>query len=266
MLESASRASPPSPYDQAVETTVEIAFETLNQQQFLKPTQVYRYGETAGARWWQNMLGRSFSEYYLEHFIGSVLTYLRIQVLPVKLMPQQILQVKVQSLLGKYPPAMDKPPRYGGQDILTLATEGGETVARLWGYWLWFHFPMDGGKPGTLTAPPPVFTPVERTLEAQPAMPEAAGDKVQSFVWTLRETDLNRHATSLAYLERAENAAADAGVALNPVGTSEIWYLKPGFSGQRMDAWVEPGEGETRVRLASSESGATSTILRLPKG
>lgn len=258
-----SPPSTPSPYDRPVEATVEIAFETLNQDQFLKPTQVYRYGEAAGARWWQDMVGVSFSDYFLQHFNGSVLTYLRIQVEPVKLMPQQTLRVTVQSLLGKYPPAKGKAARYGGHDIVTLATEDGQVVARLWGYWLWFHFPMDGGKPGTLTEPPPIFEPIDRELAAQPPLPEVAGDHVNSFAWTLRETDLNRHATSLAYLERAENAVADAGVALNGVGTSEIWYLKPGFPGQRMDAWVHPGDGETLVRLENCETGKTATILRM---
>ena len=255
---------PQAPYDQAISTSVELAFETLNQDQTLKATQVYRYGEAAGARWWQEMVGCSFSDYFLQYFIGSVLTYLRVEIEPIRLMPQQTVHVTVRSHLGKYPPARGKPARYGGHDLITIETETGDTVARLWGCWLWFHFPMDGGKPGTLTEPPPRFEPVEREIAAQPAMPAVEGNRVHSFVWTLRETDLNRHATSLAYVERAENAVADTGAQPGGVGTTEIWYLKPGFAGQRMEAWVQPGHGETLVRLENSERATTSTILRLP--
>jgi hypothetical protein len=247
--------------DHPVRARVEAAFETLTQHAFLKSTEIYRYGDTPMHTWWLDAVGMSFSRFYERHFIGAVLTYLRIAVYPVRVMPQDELSVSFQTLLGKSVPHDGKPSRYGGRDIVGVAGADGALAAELTGHWFWFAQPP-GKKPGTLKEPPPLFPPVERLLEPDPPAPVVAGAPANAFVWTRRESDLNQHVTSLAFVERAENALADAGIKLPKTGVVEVWYQKPAFSGGRTEAFVEEAEGVRHVRLADAESGVTSTVLR----
>jgi hypothetical protein len=248
------------PYDAPVALQLEVPFEALTQERLLKPTQVGRFTDLPGSQWWQRSLRKSHSDYFLAHYLGAVVTYLKISVEPVRLMPQQPVEVRFQTRLGAYAVA-GKPSRHGGIDTLEICDRTGARALRMETYWLWFSMPP-GGRPGTLQNPPPEFDNVERQFEAHKAYPEVTGDPQRPFTWTRRETDLNQHVNSLAYYERAENALTDAGEPIGSTGDFEAWYVKPAFMGQRARAFLVRGDQHI-VRLAA-EDGPTSTVLSFP--
>lgn len=244
--------------------TTEVAFETLHQHRLFKPTHVYRYADIPTTQWWHACIGMSHSAYYGKYRLGAVLTYLAVDIFDVAMMPQDPVTVRFKTSLGRYAFAPEKPPRYGGIDDLRLVSGDGREAARVTSYWLWFRTPVEG-KPGTIAEPPPLFAPADRLFDPHSQAPAFAGTPAGEFRWTRRETDLNQHVNSLSFLERAENALADAGVTPAPTGRFEIWYQKPGFVGQRTAAFWERAEEGIRVRLANADTGQPMTVLRFPQ-
>jgi hypothetical protein len=253
-------SEPRYPSDQPFELRAEVSFESLHQHLYLKPSFIYRYADGVGTAWWKALVGRTHSEYFAEAHLGAVLTFLRIDIRPTPLMPQDELAIRFTTRLGRYAFLPGKPPRYGGIDDIWLSDKAGQEAAHLQAYWLWFHH-NPAGKPGTIAAPPPLFPPVERDLPPHPQAPEAHGAPAATFRWTRRETDLNQHVNSIAFIERAENALADAQVATPAAGRTEVWYLKPGFAGDEAEALVEPRADGVYVTLRGAAH--VMTVLRL---
>lgn len=249
--------------DHEIVWKTEVAFETLHQHRLLKPTHVYRYADIPTTQWWRKAIGLTHAQYYHQYRLGAVLTYLAVDIRDVALMPQDPISVRFRTLLGRYASAPEKPPRYGGIDELALVAEDGREAARITSYWLWFRTPVEG-KPGTIAEPPPLFQGSDRMFPPHTQAAAFDGAPAGEFRWSRRETDLNQHVNSLAFVERAENALADAGVAVAPVGRFEIWYQKPGFAGQRTAAFWERVTDGVRVRLVNAETGGPMTVLRFP--
>lgn len=247
-----------------IRTTAEVSFETLHQRRLVKPTHVYRYADAPGTQWWRRAVGMTHSDYYRRYRLGAVLTYLAVDVFDVPLMPQDAITVEYDGPLGRYVYSPDKPARYGGLDHLALIAEDGREAARLRSYWLWFRTP-EQGRPGTIAEPPPLFPPRDEVFDPHPAAPAVTGTLATRFRWTRRETDLNQHVNSLSFLERAENAVAEAGLAVSPTGRWEIWYAKPGFEGRQVDAYVAEAATHIDVRLTDTEATHPLATLRLPK-
>ncbi len=246
--------------DEAIRTPQRVPFESLHQERFLKGPEIYRFGDESYERWFTQALGMSHSAYFERYHLGAVVTYLTIEVFPVRFMPRDAVTVVAEGILGRHPHPRGE-PRYGAVDRLSIENEAGETAARLESNWLWFNM-APGKKPATITTPPPEAAPVDRVFPAIPAVPAGAGERINGFRWAPRETDLNQHVNSMAWVARAENALADAGVVFGPLGKIEIWYQRPGFQGEAMESYVDSLDGAHTVRLVKQDGEITCAVAR----
>lgn len=248
------------PSDKPFELRAEVSFESLHQHLFLKPSFIYRYADGVGTEWWKSLVGRTHSEYFAEAHLGAVLTYLRVDILPTPLMPQDEVKIRFTTRLGRYAYMPGKPARYGGIDEITILDRQGRAAAHLEAYWLWFHH-SPTGKPGTIAEPPPLFPPVDRELAPHAAPPAAAGKPGARFRWARRETDLNQHVNSIAFIERAENVLADAQVETPEAGRTEVWYMKPGFAGAETESLIDAQARSVVVTLKTAQN--TLAVVRI---
>jgi hypothetical protein len=153
------------------------------------------------------------------------------------------------STLGHLPGA---PDRYGGVDAIEWSVDG-EPVVTCRHHWLWFS----PAKNALLDDPAPGFSIDQSTsLDEPPAIPTLDGAReVGTFRWTLRESDINEHVNAVAYVERAENAAADAEADGRALRRAGIWFRRPSFTGDRSAALALSSGSEVLVGLADAESG-----------
>ena len=251
--------------DRLLTGSIEVQFESIDQDAFLKPTDIYRFGDALGTQFWMDAIGMAHSDYFKLHNIGAVLTYLDLRAEDAKVMPQEMARVELRSTLGLYPPQGGKPARYGGTDSISIFNPAGEKAGSLAATWLWFHLGNANRKPGTLTEAPPLYEAAQAQLQPPPAVPEVgAGQRANQFRWTRRESDLNKHVNSIAYVQRVENGLADAGLVFRP-RRMEIWYQKPAFIGQAMETVIHEEGDRLAMRLTQPESGATCAVSRVSR-
>lgn len=252
--------------DEPLEGPVEIQFESVTQDARLKPSEIYRYGDSLNTVWWRNAIGKTHSDYYKETFVGAVLTHLVVTLDEGRVLPQDQATLRFQTRLGRLPGPNGKTPRYGGIDRIEIINPRGTRAGSVESVWYWFKG-APGEKPGTMEAPPPLFPPCDRMLEAGPPPPALhpvdQPAVANRFTWTDRETDLNRHVNSVAFVERIENALADADPEGPRPKAFELWYHKPGFRGQRMETCLSPREGGTLVLIRGADAGVLSVTARV---
>jgi hypothetical protein len=98
-----------------------------------------------------------------------------------------------------------------------------------------------------------------------PARPDASSGSAAEhrFRWALRETDMNNHVTFAAYLERAENALADAQLDAASPDRASIWFSRPSFAGELMRSVICDDDGAFLVRFMREQSGELCATLCL---
>ncbi len=249
-------------HEMPIEQQVPASFESVNMDQYLKHSHVYRHADMPAHAWFVENTGGDFFHYYRRHGLGMVYTWLRVEVEAVPVIPKESLRARFQTTLGHYPVREGKAPRYGGMDTMSFEGMQGE-VARMSTSWVWFQHSKDVW-PHVLREAPPEFLDTGLTLPFHQPAPEVEGEFAHRFVWTRRETDLNQHVNSMAYFERAENALFHIGLTPAAVGAWDVWYLNPAFPHQHTDAYVEVRDGRALVRMAAANGGETSTVMRIP--
>jgi hypothetical protein len=152
--------------------------------------------------------------------------------------------------------------RYGGYDDIEL--RDAERVLLGWWsqHWLWFS--QERGAP--LDRPAPELE-IDQTdeLPPVPTRPDScSGNSVENrFRWALRETDINNHVSFAAYLERAENAVADAQLDVASPDRVSIWFSRPSFAGELMHSVICADEGAFLVQFVRAQSDELCATLRL---
>ena len=99
------------------------------------------------------------------------------------------------------------------------------------------------------------------STEAPP--PSSARADGGRFRWTSRETDVNHHVTAYAYLERAENALADARLDTGCLHRAGMWFRRPSRLGELMTSSCEDLDDDTLlVTLTREESYELCVTVR----
>lgn len=247
-----------------------VGFGDINQAGLLKPTAVFRLMTGALDHWWPAATGLPGPEFLEKTELRSAMVQLEIVRSTVRVPDEQELVLDFACDLGAAHPGSGKPPRYGGRDRLALrpADEPGAPAVATWtAWWLWFR-QGDGGRLRLLDEPAPglLAEQDDRFDDMEPAPAVDAGEDASTFRWTSRETDLNEHVFFMSYVERGENALADAGVDTGTLHRWRTWFLRPAFLGERMTAQVEQRGDAFLVALHNEDRSEVSAVVRAETG
>lgn len=205
--------------------------------------------------------GGTRAEYSARHGIQSIVSYFEIVRGPHRPMPDEKLELRYERQLGHTLDRTGIARRYGGIDTTWITDHAGLPLVQARHHWLWFR-PQYGG---LLTTPAPGFAADQSTeLPApprRPAPPRPAATGTP-FRWARRETDLNRHVTFSAYVERAENALADAGTDIGGQPCLAAWFRRPSFMADTMTTTTDSTHDTDTVGLVHKKSGAVCAVLR----
>jgi hypothetical protein len=201
--------------------------------------------------------GKTRSEYFTETGWQPVTSYLEITATGRKAHIDDAVVGTYVSTLGHLTAESD---RYGGVDAIEWSVEG-EPIVTCRHHWLWFS----PAKNSLLDHPAEGFT-VDQSekLDLTPAPPSMDGaEEVDAFRWSLRESDINQHVNAVAYIERAENAVAEAeadrstgsGQGASELRRAGIWFQRPSFTGDRAMALALSRESDILVSLVAKDTG-----------
>lgn len=229
----------------------------------LKETFLPQLLRTAGTRWWQQHVGRDWDAYLVEEGVRPLVAYLGVSCAATPLHGGTEADLCIEVAHGHIPDRRGDGARFGGFDRLEVTLDGHAAPIATWTcLWYWLTF-TPGAVPAFVGAPPPGLLPRDPQLPQAPVRPDdSAAEPVAEFTWTARESDLNEHVFFMAYLERGQNALADAGLR-GAYGTTEVWYGQPAFAGQRMAVAVDrqdPGSAVVAIRRA--DTGTSCARLR----
>jgi hypothetical protein len=193
--------------------------------------------------------GKTRAEYFTETGWQPITTYLEVTGTGRKAHIDDALTGTFDCTVGHLTGATD---RYGGVDSIEWSVDG-EPLVTCRHHWLWFS-------PATnslLDHPAPDFAIDQSEELAEPPVPPSldGAREVSSFRWTLRESDINQHVNAVAYIERAENAVADADAEDQELRQAGIWFRRPSFTGERAVARAVTRESEVIADLVAAESG-----------
>lgn len=247
--------------------TARTAFAHLSQGSLLKPTALWDLMSASLNEFWPLATGGSGNDFLARTDVRTLLMQVAIERTREPVPDEHDLVVDFATTLGALPGGDTRPPRYGGIDRVVLRDpgrpDGDDVVARWTAHWLWFHALDDGGLTLLHEPAPGVIVAQDSALE-EPERPPRPGGAVPGlpFRWTARETDTNDHVFSLSYVERAENALADAGVDTAALHGWRAWYQRPSFLREQMSPEVEQGEGEWTVVLRNVARDSVSAVVR----
>lgn len=74
---------------------------------------------------------------------------------------------------------------------------------------------------------------------------------------------MNNHVTFAAYVERAENALADAQLDAPSLTRVSIWFSRPSFAGELMHSVLGDDDGALLVQFSRAQSGELCATLAL---
>lgn len=74
---------------------------------------------------------------------------------------------------------------------------------------------------------------------------------------------MNSHVTFAAYVERAENALADAQRDAASLTRVSIWFSRPSFAGELMHSVLGDDDGALFVQFSRAQSGELCATLAL---
>lgn len=237
--------------------SVQCGFDALDQHGRVKRSAVARfvmdgYGRAPG--WGAR------GEHIATTGLSPITTYLEVTREPHQLHVDQRLEIQFANEYGFVPGRDDASPRYGGRDRIEITDEHGTIVARWRQHWLWHRV-----ETGELVHTPAPGVPVgqEQLLDGPPPRPglDQPVDR-RPFRWTTRETDVNQHINVLGYLERAENALADAD-GLDPDRATDVrlWFRRPAFLADAMVADTGRHQDVLLVELRRTDPEELCAVL-----
>lgn len=241
-----------------------VGFADVDQEGRIKFSSIVRY-VMAGYEGLFPQLGTSSSraEYFANHGLQPITTYAELERAPRRAALDVDVDLTYRATLG-FELGKDGAPRYGGHDEIQLACADGEPLALWRQHWLWVS--QDRG--ALLDRPAPAVTAVQSAELPSPPRPPAVDPQdaaVGRFRWALRETDVNHHVNLAAYLERVENALADADLDSVPPDRASVWFRRASFAGESMTTAIVEQEGSFVVRLSRQTSDELCATVLLSR-
>jgi hypothetical protein len=227
-----------------------IGWADVDQDGLLKFSSIFRFVAAGYAGMFPLLTERERAAYFATHELQPIVRQVEIARDPRGAQLDAGLSVHFAVQLGFTLDGRSGLRRYGGHDAIQLVGEHGETLGGWTQHWLWFV-----PKTGTLLREPAPELSADQSEElpsAEAPPHSSTGVQVGRFRWTPRETDVNRHVTGSAYLERAENAVADA-LSAHRLHRASMWFRRPSLLGDLMTSSVEELDDDTLLVLLIRE-------------
>ncbi|MGI8335643.1 hypothetical protein ACRYCC_37305 [Actinomadura scrupuli] len=240
-----------------------LVFYGITGRGTLQQGELFRFMEGTGPQWWLPVSGMTREQFWTTKKHALVARSTTVRSLEAGCRPSDKVTVEHEITHGRRErPGRD--PEYGFVDALRVRRDrDGAVIADLTSHSLWIDF--GGGAPRVATAPPDgLDCPLEELPPVDP--PPVPGEPVASmrFRWTARECDVtNDHVSFPRYAERAENALADAGIALPDRPVWQGWYRYE-FVGDDRTTVVTSRDGDSIVfGFIRDEERRPRVLLRL---
>ena len=202
------------------------------------------------------------ADYFTAYGLTPITTYAQLERVPSSMKLDTEVELSYGASLGFVRGRRSEACRFGGYDEIELSDA--ERVPLGWWSQRWLWFSQEHGAP--LDRPAPGLE-VDQTdeLPPVPTRPDPSSNTAaeHGFRWALRETDMNNHVTFAAYLERAENALADAQLDPASPDRASIWFSRPSFAGELMHSVIGEDDGELLVQFSRAQSGERCATLAL---
>lgn len=243
--------------------TGQVGFGDIGQDGLLRASTLIRLVQAGYAGMFPRFMGGTRAGYFDTHGLQPIASYMAIEREPRPATLDDVLEIRFGVRLGC---ALGRAgdPRFGGHDGVEVVDSQGNPLGRWVQQWLW-----TASRSGELLHEPAPGFDIDQAeqLPATPLRPSPPSSSVTgSFRWTLRETDINNHVSASAYLERAENALADAIVDSAPLHHISMWFRRPSFVGDLMASSVEELEDDAYlVELRRTDAEELCATLRMAR-
>lgn len=238
-----------------------IGFADIDQDRRIKFSSMIRFVGAGYAGLFSQLRTVDRAAYFTTHGLTPITTYAQLERTSRSSPLDTEIELRYSVNLGFVSGRQSDLRRYGGYDEIELC--GAEQVPLGWWsqHWLWFS--QEQGAP--LDRPAPGLEVDQTELPPVPARPDpsSASAAERRFRWALRETDMNNHVTFAAYLERAENALADAQLDAASPDRASIWFSRPSFAGELMRSVIGDDDGAFIVQLLREQSDELCATLSL---
>jgi hypothetical protein len=239
-----------------------IGFADIDQDRRIKFSSVIRFVGAGYAGLFSQLTTIDRADYFTAHGLTPITTYAQLERTSGSPPLDTEIELRYGATLGFARGRQSDLRRYGGYDEIELS-EAEQAPLGWWSqHWLWFSqehgAPLDRPAPGLEIAQTDELPPVP--ARPDPSSPSAAEHR---FRWALRETDMNNHVTFAAYLERAENALADAQLDAASPDQVSIWFRRPSFAGELMRSVIGNDDGAFLVQFMREQSGELCATLCL---
>lgn len=228
-----------------------IAWTDVDQDGLLKYSSIFRFVAAGYAGMFPLLTKSSRADYFATHELQPILRQVEVARDPRAATLDAALSLHFAVRLGFTLDGRSESRRYGGHDAIAVVNEHGEALGDWTQQWLWFV--PDRGALLHEPAPGMSIDQSEELPATEVAPRSSTGVEAGGFRWTPRETDANRHVTAYAYLERAENALADAEVDAGRLHRASMWFRRPSRLGDRMACSLEEVDDDTVLVLLRHE-------------
>ena len=239
-----------------------IGFADIDQDRRIKFSSMIRLVGAGYTGLFSQLTTVDRADYFTAQGLTPITTYAQLERVSSSVKLDTEVELRYGATLGFVRGGRSEVFRFGGNDEIELSDA--ERVPLGWWSqrWLWFSqehgAPLDRPAPGLDVDQTDELTPV-------PPRPDPSSDTAAEhrFRWALRETDMNNHVTFAAYLERAENALADAQLEPASPDRVSIWFSRPSFTGELMHSVIGDDEGALLVQFSRAQSGELCATLAL---
>lgn len=239
-----------------------IGHADIGQDRRIKFSSMIRFVSAGYAGLFSQLRTTGRADYLTTHGLTSITTYAQLERASRSTTLDTEVELRYSATLGFVRSRHSDLHRYGGYDQIEL-TDADRRPLGWWSqHWLWFSpehgAPLDRPAPGLEVDQGDELPPL-------PARPDVSAGTaaMHRFRWALRETDMNNHVSFSAYLERAENALADAQLNATSPDRASIWFSRPSFAGELMHSLIGDDDGAFLVVLAREQSDELCATLRL---
>ena len=239
-----------------------IGFLDIDQGRRIKFTSMIRFVAAGYAGLFSQLRTVDRADYFTTHGLTPITTYVQLERASSSAPLDTEIELDYGVTLGFVHRRQSDLRRYGGYDEIEFSDAERVPLAWYTQHWLWFS--QEHGAP--LERPAPGLE-IDQTdeLPPAPARPDASSGSAAEhrFRWALRETDMNNHVTFAAYLERAENALADAQLDAASPDQASMWFSRPSFAGESMRSVIGDNDGAFLVQFMRGQSGELCATLSL---
>ncbi|WP_165964014.1 hypothetical protein [Actinomadura sp. KC216] len=241
-----------------------LVFYGITGRGTLQQDELFRFMEGTGPQWWLPVSGMTREEFWRSRMHALVARSTIVRILEGGCRPSDRVTVNHVIRHGRRA-RPNRRPEFGFVDFLEVVRDSdGAVLADLTSHTVWVDF--SSGTPKVAESPPSgLDCPLEDLPEIDPLPTLTTPVASSSFRWTPRECDVtNNHVSFPSYVERAENALADAGLALPERPVWQGWYRLEFRCDERTTVRIcEEEDGGLLFGFCNEDERRARTFVRL---